>query len=446
MPRFPRCCGLCGLAALLLFLPDTKALDNGAASTPPLGFMSWNSFRCAVSPSACAAHACVSAELLETMADALVATGLAGAGFTIVALDDCWAARERSEDGRLVADTTRFPDGLAGVAAAITARGLRVGIYTDLGPKTCAGYPGSRDHFETDASLFASINASYVKADGCGVEADDLEDAYVEFGRALAEATRRAGRPAITFSCSWPAYLPVPPAAVPYASLIAHCNTWRKTVDVDTSVGSVVAIARWFAAAARSSRSFASAPRPGAWHDPDQLLLGDDAIPWSVQALQYAVWATTAAPLFLSADVRTMDSPSIALASHPTIIAINQDVGGAPSHLLLGGGGHGGSVAVVAWARRVSGGRAAAVVIANTTPTRRRARVRVPMSVLVHLPADACWREIDLTREGVAARREWVVPQQSARGRAASIDLPPLTARLFMVEKCTVEEETSSTE
>ena len=351
-------------------------------------------------------------------------------------------ARSRSEDGRLVADATRFPGGLAGVAAAIIGRGLQVGIYTDLGPETCAGYPGSRAHFETDAALFASINASYVKADGCGVEAKDLEGAYVAFGWALAAATQRAGRPPITYSCSWPAYLPTP-SAVPYASLIHHCNTWCNTVDVDTSVGSVVGITRWFAAAARSSRAFASAPRPGAWHDPDQLLLGDASIPWSVQALQYATWATMAAPLFLSADVRKMDAPSIALASHPTIIAINQDVRGAPPHLLLGGGGHdGGSMAVVAWARRVTG-RRAAVVIANTTPTRRRARV--PMSVLPHLPADACWREIDLTQEGVSARLEWVVAQQSARGRAASIDLPPLTARLFMVEAAHGE-ETSSTE
>lgn len=420
-------------ALLLLTLAAAASvalcLDNGAARTPPMGWMTWNAFRCATSAEECAKNDCISHDLLTSTADALVSTGLAGAGYTIVALDDCWAAAQRGADGGLLANATRFPGGIAAAADAVRARGLQFGIYTDLGAKTCAGYPGSAGHFETDAALFAALNASFVKADGCGVEADDLHATYVAFGRALAAATAAQGGAPIAYSCSWPAYLPLPPADVPYAALRHHCNLWRNWVDVDTNVASIVGITRWFAHAAHASQIFASTPRPGAWHDPDQLLLGDGSgrVPWSVQALQFAVWSVTAAPLFLSADVRTMDAAAVALASHPAIVAINQDGLGAAPVLLHAG-------VVVAWARRLVGGRAA-VVAANTGKKSRELTLRVPRSVLRHGSGDLCWREIDLTQQGVLQRR-WMA---TVGGRTTTIALPPLTARLFLVAPCDVE-------
>lgn len=440
-----------------------RALDNGAARTPPMGWMTWNHFRCTVDAAACAAGRCVSAALLATTADALVETGLAAAGYAVVALDDCWAAPQRAPDGALVADPVRFPGGgLAQAAAAVRARGLRFGVYTDVGSTTCAGRPGSRHHYAADAALFVSVGATYVKADGCNIESDDLAGAYKALGAALRDAAAAAAAPPMTYSCSWPAYLPDPvtdpnATAIPYRALIKHCNLWRNTVDVDTSTASVTAITRWYAAAARASRAFARAPRPGAWHDPDQLLVGEPTIPFDVAALQLAVWATMGAPLFLSADVRTMDAASVALAGHPTIVGINQDRAGA-APLLLAGGGDGGADAGVAWARPLAGGRAA-VVAANTGEA-------APLTISLHLPRSAlahggdggggaavCWREVDLTRAGVVARRHaWLKGGSDGggaasaffrrrrrprhTGRRATVRVQPLTARLFVVEPC----------
>lgn len=458
------------MRAVLLALAAVavRGLDNGAARTPPMGWMTWNHFRCTVDPAACASGACVSTRLLASTADALLSTGLAAAGYTIVALDDCWALPRRAPDGALAADPVRFPDGgLAAAAAAVTGRGLRFGVYTDVGAATCAGRAGSRGHYAADAALFSAVGATYVKVDGCNMDAADLAGAYKAFGAALAAAAR--GGPPITYSCSWPAYLPDPVAhpnaSVPYGALIKHCNLWRNTVDVDTTPASVAAIARWYAAAARSSPAFAAAPRPGAWHDPDQLLVGERSIPFDVAALQLAVWATTGAPLFLSADVRRMDAASIALASHPTILRVNQDPRGAAPLLLAGGAGPDDDR--VAWARPLAGGRAAAVVVAN-------AGVGGPLKIALHLPRAAladgggpppCWREVDLTAAGVAARRHAWLParrgagvflplpsalrrprQRRHTGRRAVVRVAPLTARLFVVGGCGGEDEEGGVE
>jgi hypothetical protein len=414
------------------------------------GWMSWNHFRCETAASACAATPtrCVSAALLAETAAALRARGLADAGYDIVAVDDCWAARQRGPGGSLVADAARFPAGLAGAAAGVRAHGLRFGVYTDVGPATCGGYPGSGGHFGADARLFAAVGASYVKADGCNVGSDDLAAAYGAFGAAL----NATGRPMV-FACSWPAYAAAP---VPFPALIATCNTWRNWNDVDTTVDSVAAIARWFARSAASTLGFAAAPRPGAWHDPDELLVGEPSIPHRVQALQLAVWAVSAAPLFLSADARSMSDAAVALATHPAILAINQDPAGmAP--LLLAGGER--AARAVAWARPLAGGRAAAVA-ANLGGERATVTLHLPRHALgppagedARKKARLCWVEVDLSRAGAPARAAAPLAAAAAlphspqfaiaraltrRGWSATVDVPGESARLFLVSPCLV--------
>src|SRR5690242_346931 len=94
------------------------ALDNGGARTPPTGFNDWNAFGCNVSE-----------RLIEQSADAMIASGMKAAGYRYVNIDDCWLEKWRDGAGDLVPDPSKFPHGIAAVAAYVHARGLKLGIY-----------------------------------------------------------------------------------------------------------------------------------------------------------------------------------------------------------------------------------------------------------------------------------------------------------------------------
>src|SRR5438045_7492490 len=120
------------------------ALGNGLAKTPPMGFNDWNAFGCNVSE-----------QLIKQTADFFVSSGMKAAGYDYVNIDDCWMTHSRDADGRLVPDPVKFPDGIKGTADYVHSLGLKLGIYEDAGTATCAGYPGSLGHEQTDAQTFA---------------------------------------------------------------------------------------------------------------------------------------------------------------------------------------------------------------------------------------------------------------------------------------------------
>src|SRR5262245_9660802 len=121
------------------------ALDNGLTATPPMGFNDWNAFGCNVSE-----------QLIKQTADFFVSNGLKDAGYQYVNIDDCWMTHSRDpQTGRLVPDPVKFPDGIAGTADYVHAKGLKLGIYEDAGTATCAGFPGSLGHEAVDAQTFA---------------------------------------------------------------------------------------------------------------------------------------------------------------------------------------------------------------------------------------------------------------------------------------------------
>src|SRR5689334_8068822 len=136
--------------------PQASALSNGLALTPPMGWNSWNKFGCNVTE-----------QKVESVADYMVSSGLAAAGYTYVDIDDCWMAGSRDSGGHLVPDPVKFPDGISGTAAYVHSKGLKLGIYESAGTKTCAGYPGSLGHEQTDANSFASWGVDLLKYDNC---------------------------------------------------------------------------------------------------------------------------------------------------------------------------------------------------------------------------------------------------------------------------------------
>lgn len=293
-------------------------LNNGLALTPPMGWLSWERFLCQVD---CKAYpdSCISERLYTSIADVMALEGYLDAGYDLVNIDDCWMADKRDFDGILQANYTRFPHGIQWLANYVHARGLRLGIYQDCGTKTCGGYPGSQGFFDKDAKTYASWGVDMLKLDGCYANEEDMDQIYPEMTRAL----NRSGRP-IIFSCSWPAYQ-FQHRTPDYESISRHCNLWRNFDDIGDSWASVTSIMDYYAEIQDILIPFNG---PGAWNDPDMLVIGNFGLSVDQAKTQMAIWAILAAPLFMSTDLRSIRPEYKKILLNKAIIGVNQDLYG----------------------------------------------------------------------------------------------------------------------
>ncbi|KAL3879987.1 hypothetical protein ACJMK2_032259 [Sinanodonta woodiana] len=296
---------------ILILLPLTTTLDNGLAKTPPMGWMHWERFRCNLNCTDDPDN-CISEKLFMQMADHMVADGYRDAGYEYVAIDDCWMTTQRAPSGSLMADPNRFPSGIKALADYIHSKGLKLGIYADMGTYTCKQYPGSIFYLELDADTFASWGVDMLKLDCCyGFE---LQKGY----EAMSLFLNRTNRP-IMFSCSWPACTGY---NTDYDSVAKHCNTWRNYKDLRDDWGTVYDVIDYYG---NDSVGFSYVAGPGNWNDPDQLIIGDFGLSYDQQRVQMGMWAIMASPLFMSVDLRNINSQSKALLLHKGLLAINQD-------------------------------------------------------------------------------------------------------------------------
>ena len=283
------------LALLGLAGAPSPPLDNGVARTPPMGWNSWNHFGCDVS-----------AQLIRETADAMAANGMRDAGYQYVVIDDCWQVA-RDARGRLVADSLRFPGGMKPLADYVHARGLKFGLYTDAGRRTCQGRPGTYGSEDLDARTFAEWGVDYVKEDWCYAEGLDAPTQYAKFRDALA----RAGRPIVFSLCEWG-------SAAPWEWGPATGNLWRTTGDIEDTWNSMLALLD-------ISGQHASAARPGAWNDPDMLEVGNGGMTDDEYRAHFSLWVIMAAPLMAGNDVRALSPATRDILTNREVIAIDQD-------------------------------------------------------------------------------------------------------------------------
>src|SRR6266571_4691763 len=144
---------VCGAAALLLADSESSRPADALAATPPMGWNSWNHFADKVSDA-----------IIRQQADAMVVSGMKSAGYLYVNIDDTWEG-ERDASG-VIHPNSKFPD-MKALADYVHGKGLKLGIYSSPGPKTCAGYLGSFEHEEQDAKTFAGWGVDYLKYDWC---------------------------------------------------------------------------------------------------------------------------------------------------------------------------------------------------------------------------------------------------------------------------------------
>jgi len=309
--------------------PTTAAaVETVLAPVPPMGFNTWNKFGCAVDE-----------RLIRETADAMVETGMLGAGYRYLVIDDCWQV-DRGADGRIIADPKRFAGGMKALADYVHAKGLLFGLYTDIGPKTCAGRPGAAGHFDLDAATYAEWGVDYIKVDWCNCDDLDARQEYTSFRDAL----RRAGRPIVLSICEWG-------RNDPWAWAKGVGQLWRTTADIGDNWESVV----WIIGA--NSRH-ADAAGPGGWNDPDMLEVGNGGMTYDEYKVHFSLWAIMAAPLMAGNDLRTMTEETRSILLNQEVIAVDQDPLGVQGRVVIERG-YGGQV----WMKPLAdGSRAVAFV------------------------------------------------------------------------------------
>jgi alpha-galactosidase len=291
-------CLLVATSVILLTPAASGQSSASLAQTPPMGWNSWNKFGCNVSD-----------KLIREMADAMVSSGMQAAGYQYVNIDDCWQV-SRDASGTIVADPTRFPEGMKALADHVHSKGLKLGLYTDAGTGTCEKRPGSLNHEDQDAKTYASWGIDYVKIDWCNSEGLDPEVQYAKFRDALVHS----GRPIVFSICNWG-------VKTPWRWGPTTGNLWRTTGDINDTYDRMTLIGF----GQNGLEKFAG---PGHWNDPDMLEVGNGGMKRDEYRTHMALWAILAAPLLAGNDLRSMSPETKELLMNSEILAVDQDAKG----------------------------------------------------------------------------------------------------------------------
>jgi len=282
-----------------------RSQNNGIALRPPMGWNSWYGNLCKVNDA-----------LIRAQADAMVQKGMKALGYEYVNIDDCWQG-ERDAQGLIHGDKN-FPD-MKALADYIHSKGLKFGLYSSPGPKTCGGREGSYGHEKLDAQAYAAWGVDFLKYDWCSAgevyKPEEMQAAY----RKMSEELKRTGRPILYSFCQYGLQ------RVWTWAPSAGGNMWRTAGDLDYNYDrpSLVGFQQ------DGLERFAG---PGHWNDPDMLLVGLGKINADENRTQMSLWCLLAAPLLQSADLTTVSRESLAIIANPEVIAVDQDAAGIQGH------------------------------------------------------------------------------------------------------------------
>jgi alpha-galactosidase len=315
-----------------------------------MGWNSWNRFSGGVSES-----------IVKQVAEAMVLSGMKAAGYQYVIIDDTWQANARDADGNIVADSARFPSGIAALADYVHGLGLSFGLYSDRGTKTCAGRPGSFGYEERDAEAYAAWGVDYLKYDNCYIPSGRENSlAMEEDYRKMRGALEATGRPIVYSICAWWFHDWMPNVG----------HLWRTTTDIrdgwednllvllDRNGGYVGR----YENAVYGEPGIAHHAGPGGWNDPDMLEVGNGGMSDVEYRSHFSLWAIMAAPLIAGNDVRTMSLATRDILLNTEVIAVDQDPLGRQGVPISG------STALEVWRKPLASG-AQAVVLFNRTDT-----------------------------------------------------------------------------
>jgi len=284
--------------------------DN-LAKTPPMGWNSWNKFQCNVSE-----------KLIMETADAMVSSGMKEAGYDYIVIDDCWQIG-RDEEGNIIPDPERFPNGMKAVGDYIHSKGLKFGLYTDAGLKTCEGRPASRGYEFQDFRQYAKWGVDYTKVDWCYAE---NQNALASFSL-IRDAIKSSGRPMVLSICEWGFSKPWL-----WGEGVGHL--WRTTLDIEdcwdcstiyVDNGKEMENFLGFTKILDLQVGLELYAGPGHWNDPDMLQVGNEKLTYEENKAHFSLWCILAAPLMSGNDLRNMSPEITAILTNKEVIAIDQD-------------------------------------------------------------------------------------------------------------------------
>lgn len=299
--------------ALIMTLCATKtrvgALDNGLGIAPPMGWNSWNAFHCDIDE-----------EKIKTAAQIMLDHNLVDFGYIYLNIDDCWMSPNRTTHGnQYQADAEKFPSGIPALADSLHASGLKFGLYTSAGTKTCQGLPGSLHHEEVDAQTFASWGVDYLKYDNCYSQNIPSIDRYT----AMKNALNATGRPILYSLCQWGTE-----DSWQWAPSVG--NVWRTTGDIWPSWDRI-RINFW------QSQQHIHRAGPGHWLDPDMLEVGNGNLTIAESRSHFSLWCLAKAPLLLGMDLNSSLTEDILnIITNTNLISLNQDPNILPARCFQG--------------------------------------------------------------------------------------------------------------
>lgn len=285
-------------------------MDRILAAAPPMGWNSWNTFGEEFDE-----------KVIREIADVMADEGYLDAGYDYLILDDCWAELSRDADGRLVPSKKKFPDGLAPVIDYVHGKGLKFGIYSCCGVKTCAGYPASFEHEAVDAATFAEWGVDYLKYDNCYRPVSQSSEMLY---RRMALALRSSGRDIVFAACQW--------GTENVGSWIRStgAHTYRSSIDIRDNWESIKGIAE-------VRFDHIGEGGQGCHNDMDMLVCGmngksrnpevhNEGCTQAEYRTHFALWAMLGSPLIIGCDLRKADDFTKELLQNKDLIAINQDI------------------------------------------------------------------------------------------------------------------------
>ena len=277
-------------------------------NTPPMGWNTWNTF-----------GQNINEQLIRESVDTFIKLGLKDAGYQYFVIDDCWSEHERDpQTDEIVPSKTKFPNGMKAVAEYVHENGLKFGMYSCAGVRTCANYPGSYNHEFLDAKTFARWGVDFLKYDYC-LRAINGEAPYLY--RRMGQALRQCGREILFSACNW--------GSEDVWSWIrtTGASMYRSTGDIFDNFESAKNIA-----ISQLPKMCYSAPN--CFNDMDMLTVGmfgkgnvgrDSTNTIDEYTVQFAAWCLWGSPLMLGCDLRKMTPEILKLVTNRDLIAINQD-------------------------------------------------------------------------------------------------------------------------
>ncbi|RRA50151.1 glycoside hydrolase family 27 protein [Acidipila sp. EB88] len=375
------------LAAVLLStlalpcLAQAPGQASATAATPPMGWNSWNHF----------AEKVTDADV-RAAADALVSSGMRDAGYIYVNIDDTWEAG-RDKHGNIQTNS-KFPD-MKALADYVHGKGLKLGIYSSPGPKTCANYEGSYKHEKKDAAIYAKWGIDYLKYDMCSygnimdkkVGKPNAANAAVRLKmdeavyQKMHDAIAATGRPIVLSMCQygWD-------DVWKWGDSVGG-NLWRTTGDITDTYARMSEIGFGQAGLAKYAG-------PGHWNDPDMLEVGNGGMSQDEYRTHMTLWAMLAAPLLAGNDLSKMTPETLAMLTNKGVIAIDQDALGKQGDRLSQEGQQ------EIWSRSLSGGGMAFALFNRSADARPVTLPLASASLAAGTKLHDVWADQDVSTDG----------------------------------------------